>query len=200
MRSGIALLGVRKIPGFRTASLWKGVSCGSFFEKVPVRTARRSAVFSRWAVFVVPITSTPRSDPAHPWAARLLVVGDYIGRFAPGNLFSLSSGLPHMLCNDRRPSDTSEPTHIRWRSSNARTGDAFGRCRSRKGRTAAGAVGARHLFDEGSATAAADHEPVGKLTARVVIWSLMELLEEMVSVGEMPTLASVGYATGPESP
>ncbi len=56
----------------------------------------------------------------------LFVVGAYIGRFAPGNLFLLGSGLPHMLCGDPATSDASEPTHIRYAQFKRENfGDAF---------------------------------------------------------------------------
>ena len=98
------------------------------FEKVPDSDGSSFGCFHAGGrVFDCPYHIHPEVEILHILSGRgLLVVGDYIGRFAPGNLFLLGSGLPHMLCGDPATSDTSEPTHIRYAQFKRENfGDAF---------------------------------------------------------------------------
>jgi len=169
------------------------------FEKVPDSEGSSFGCFHAGGrVFDCPYHIHPEVEILHILSGRgLLVVGDYIGRFSPGNLFLLGSGLPHMLCGDPATSDTSEPTHIRYAQFKRENfGDAFWQMPEQKKVAQLLAQSARGIcFDVGSTPRLLPTmDRLWETYGARRLWSLMELLEEMVSVGEMPALASVGYA------
>ena len=169
------------------------------FEKVPDSEGSSFGCFHAGGrVFDCPYHIHPEIEILHILSGRgLLVVGDYIGRFAPGNLFLLGSGLPHMLCGDPAASDSSELTHIRYAQfKQDNFGDAFWQMPEQKKVAQLLTQSARGIcFDEGSTPRLLPTmDRLWETYGARRLWSLMELLEEMVSVGEMPTLASVGYA------
>jgi len=169
------------------------------FEKVPDSEGSSFGCFHAGGrVFDCPYHIHPEVEILHILSGRgLLVVGDYIGRCAPGNLFLLGSGLPHMLCGDPATSDSSEPTHIRYAQFKRENfGDAFWQMPEQKKVAQLLTQSARGIcFDEGSTPRLLPTmDRLWETYGARRLWSLMELLEEMVSVGEMPTLASVGYA------
>lgn len=169
------------------------------FEKVPDSEGSSFGCFHAGGrVFDCPYHIHPEVEILHILSGRgLLVVGDYIGRFAPGNLFLLGSGLPHMLCGDPATSDASEPTHIRYAQFKRENfGDAFWQMPEQKKVAQLLTQSARGIcFDEGSTPRLLPTmDRLWETYGARRLWSLMELLEEMVSVGEMPALACVGYA------
>ncbi len=164
------------------------------FEKVPDSEGSSFGCFHAGGrVFDCPYHIHPEVEILHILSGRgLLVVGDYIGRFAPGNLFLLGSGLPHMLCGDPATSDASEPTHIRYAQFKRENfGDAFWQMPEQKKVAQLLTQSARGIcFDEGSTPRLLPTmDRLWETYGARRLWSLMELLEEMVSVGEMPTLA-----------
>src|SRR5512145_3205452 len=86
------------------------------FEKVPDSEGSSFGCFHAGGpVFDCPYHIHPEVEILHILSGRgLLVIGDHIGRFAPGDLFLIGSGLPHMLCSDPITEEAGEPTHIRY--------------------------------------------------------------------------------------
>jgi len=169
------------------------------FEKVPDSEGSSFGCFHAGGrVFDCPYHIHPEVEILHILSGRgLLVVGDHIGRFSPGDLFLLGSGLPHMLCGDPVTSDSSELTHIRYAQFKQENfGDSFWQMPEQKKAAQLLAQSARGIrFDEASTLRllpTMDHlwETFGARR----LWSLMALLEEMAPVTELTTLASVGYA------
>ena len=157
------------------------------FEKVPDSEGSSFGCFHAGGrVFDCPYHIHPEVEILHILSGRgLLVVGDYIGRFAPGNLFLLGSGLPHMLCGDPATSDSSEPTHIRYAQFKRENfGDAFWQMPEQKKVAQLLAQSARGIcFDEGSTPRLLPTmDRLWETYGARRLWSLMELLEEMVSV------------------
>lgn len=169
------------------------------FEKVPDSEGSSFGCFHAGGrVFDCPYHIHPEIEVLHILSGRgLLVVGDHIGRFAPGDLLLLGSGLPHMLCSDPITSDSSEATHIRYAQFKQENfGAAFWQMPEQRGVTHLLAQSARGLrFDETSTPhllPAMDHlwETFGARR----LWTLMDLLADMASLRATTPLASVGYA------
>ena len=169
------------------------------FEKVPDSEGSSFGCFHAGGrVFDCPYHIHPEIEVLHILSGRgLLVVGDHIGRFAPGDLLLLGSGLPHMLCSDPIASDSSEATHIRYAQFKQENfGAAFWQMPEQRGVTHLLAQSARGLrFDDTSTPQllpAMDHlwETFGARR----LWTLMDLLADMASLRATTPLASVGYA------
>ena len=169
------------------------------FEKVPDSEGSSFGCFHAGGrVFDCPYHIHPEVEILHILSGRgLLVVGDYIGRFAPGDLFLLGSGLPHMLCGDPVTPDSSELTHIRYAQFKQENfGDSFWQMPEQKKVAQLLAQSARGIrFDEANTLRLLPTmDRLWETYGARRLWSLLELLEEMLPATEMTTLASVGYA------
>ena len=169
------------------------------FEKVPDSEGSSFGCFHAGGrVFDCPYHIHPEVEILHILSGRgLLVVGDYIGRFAPGDLFLLGSGLPHMLCGDPVTPDSSELTHIRYAQFKQENfGDSFWQMPEQKTVAQLLAQSARGIrFDEANTLRLLPTmDRLWETYGARRLWSLLELLEEMLPATEMTTLASVGYA------
>ena len=169
------------------------------FEKVPDSEGSSFGCFHAGGrVFDCPYHIHPEVEILHILSGRgLLVVGDYIGRFAPGNLFLLGSGLPHMLCGDPVTPDSSELTHIRYAQFKQENfGDSFWQMPEQKRVAQLLAQSARGIrFDEANTLRLLPTmDRLWETYGARRLWSLLELLEEMLPAAEMTILASVGYA------
>ena len=169
------------------------------FEKVPDSEGSSFGCFHAGGrVFDCPYHIHPEIEVLHILSGRgLLVVGDHIGRFAPGDLLLLGSGLPHMLCSDPISSDSADATHIRYAQFKQENfGDAFWQMPEQRNVARLLAQSARGLrFDEDRVPQllpAMDHlwETFGARR----LWTLMDLLAEMTAMRAPCPLASVGYA------
>lgn len=170
------------------------------FEKVPDSEGSSFGCFHAGGrVFDCPYHIHPEVEILHILSGRgLLVVGDHIGRFAPGDLFLLGSGLPHMLCGDQATSDVDALTHIRYAQfKQDNFGPAFWQMPEQKKAAqllAQSARGVRFATDNASQLLPAMDRLWETFGARR-LWCLMELIEEMVAASERAAiLASVGYA------
>lgn len=169
------------------------------FEKVPDSEGSSFGCFHAGGrVFDCPYHIHPEVEVLHILSGRgLLVVGDHIGRFAPGDLLLLGSGLPHMLCSDPISPDSSDATHIRYAQfKQDNFGEAFWQMPEQRNVARLLAQSARGLrFDEASVPRllpAMDHlwETFGARR----LWTLMDLLADMAALRTISPLASVGYA------
>ncbi len=169
------------------------------FEKVPDSEGSSFGCFHAGGrVFDCPYHIHPEIEILHILSGQgLLVVGDYIGRFMPGDLLLLGSGLPHMLCSDPISSASSAPTHIRYiQFQRENFGASFWQMPEQQAVTHLIAQSARGLrFDEdGTANLLPTMDRVWETHGARRLWSLMELLEEMAPSRTATPLASVGYA------
>ena len=169
------------------------------FEKVPDSEGSSFGCFHAGGrVFDCPYHIHPEVEILHILSGQgLLVVGDHLGRFVPGDLFLLGSGLPHMLCSDPITSDTSEPTHIRYTQFKQENfGSDFWKMPEQQAVTHLLAQSARGLrFDETStASLLPTLDRLWETFGARRLWNLMELLEKMAPSRNATPLASVGYA------
>ena len=169
------------------------------FEKVPDSEGSSFGCFHAGGqVFDCPYHIHPEVEILHILSGRgLLVVGDHIGRFAPGDLLLIGSGLPHMLCSDPLNPDSSEPTHIRYAQFKQENfGPSFWQMPEQQAVTHLLAQSARGLrFDEEStARLLPTMDRLWETFGARRLWSLMELLEEMAPSRGAQPMASVGYA------
>lgn len=171
------------------------------FEKVPDSAGSSFGCFHAGGrVFDCPYHIHPEVEVLHILSGRgQLVVGDHIGRFAPGDLFILGSGLPHMLCSDPLDpnSDSGEPTHIRYAQFKSENfGEAFWQMPEQRAAAHLLAQSARGLrFDEDStARLLPVMDRLWETAGARRLWSLMDLLEEMTRTHGAAPLTSVGYA------
>ena len=169
------------------------------FEKVPASEGSSFGCFHAGGqVFDCPYHTHPELEILHILCGRgLLVVGDHIGRFVPGDLFIFGSGLPHMLCSDPLTSTANEPTHIRYAQFKRENfGAEFWQMAELQAVSRLLEQSARGLrFDE---TTAARLLPtmdrLWETFGALRLWSLLQLLEEMASARAAMPLASAGYA------
>ena len=169
------------------------------FEKVPDSEGSSFGCFHAGGrVFDCPYHIHPEVEILHILSGQgLLVVGDHIGRFVPGDLFFLGSGLPHMLCSDPLTSATSEPTHIRYVQFKPENfGASFWAMTEQQTVSHLLAQSARGLrFDDAvTARLLATMDRLWESFGARRLWSLMELLEEMSLSRHAMPLTSVGYA------
>jgi AraC-like DNA-binding protein len=169
------------------------------FEKVPDSAGSSFGCFHAGGrVFDCPYHIHPEVEILHILSGRgLLVVGDHIGRFAPGDLLLLGSGLPHMLCSDPLSSDGSEPTHIRYAQFKQENfGASFWQMPEQQSVAGLLAQSARGLrFDaECTARLLPTMDRLWETFGARRLWSLMQLLEEMAPARDAAPLTSVGYA------
>lgn len=169
------------------------------FEKVPDSEGSSFGCFhAGGGVFDCPYHMHHEVEILHILSGRgLLVVGDHIGRFAPGELLLLGSGLPHMLCSDPNTSDAAGPTHIRYAQFKQENfGDAFWQMTEQRTVTHLLAQSARGLrFDEAQTLRLLPAmDRLWETFGARRLWSLMDLLAEMALAPNTSTLASVGYA------
>ena len=169
------------------------------FEKVPDSEGSSFGCFHAGGrSFDCPYHIHPEIEVLHFQSGRgLLVVGDHIARFAPGDLLLLGSGLPHMLCSDPINSEVSEATHIRYAQFKRENfGDAFWQMPEQRNVTRLLAQAARGLcFGEASLPRLLPAmERLWETSGARRLWSLMDLLAEMAATREATPLASVGYA------
>jgi len=169
------------------------------FEKIPDSEGSSFGCFHAGGpVFDCPYHIHPEVEILHILSGRgLLVVGDYIGRFAPGELFLIGSGLPHMLCGDPMTSDADEPTHIRYAQFKQENfGGSFWQMPEQRKAAQLLLQSARGIRFDGSGALQLlpTMDRLWETFGARRLWSLMELLEEMTQSTETSILASVGYA------
>ena len=169
------------------------------FEKVPDSAGSSFGCFHAGGrVFDCPYHIHPEVEILHILSGRgLLVVGDHIGRFVPGDLLLLGSGLPHMLCSDPMSAEYGEPTHIRYAQFKLENfGKDFWQMPEQQSATHLLAQSARGLrFDEqSSARLIPCMDRLWETFGARRLWSLMELIEVMAPAHNATPLASVGYA------
>jgi AraC-like DNA-binding protein len=173
------------------------------FEKVPDSEGSSFGCFHAGGrVFDCPYHIHPEVEILHILSGRgLLVVGDHIGRFVPGDLFLLGSGLPHMLCSDPISSEASEPTHIRYAQFKQENfGTSFWEMPEQRSVSHLLAQSARGVrFDEEStARLLPTMDRLWETFGARRLWNLMELLGEMAPATSpshnATPLASLGYA------
>ena len=169
------------------------------FEKVPDSEGSSFGCFHAGGrVFDCPYHIHPEIEILHILSGRgLLVVGDHIGRFAPGDLLLLGSGLPHMLCSDPITSESSEPTHIRYAQFKRENfGTSFWEMPEQQTVTHLLAQSARGLrFEEASTDRLLPAmDRLWETYGARRLWSLMELLEAMAPSRNARPLTSLGYA------
>jgi len=169
------------------------------FEKVPDSEGSSFGCFHAGGrVFDCPYHIHPEVEILHILSGRgLLVVGDHIGRFAPGDLLLLGSGLPHMLCSDPITSDSSEPTHIRYAQFKQENfGPSFWQMPEQQTVTHLLAQSARGLLfdEENTARLLPTMDRLWETFGARRLWNLMELLGEMAPSRGAQPLASLGYA------
>lgn len=169
------------------------------FEKVPNSEGSSFGCFHAGGrVFDCPYHIHPEVEILHILSGRgLLVVGDHIGRFVPGDLLLLGGGLPHMLCSDPITADVGEPTHIRYAQFKPENfGDAFWQMPEQRTVTHLLAQAARGLrFEEASTSRLLPTmDRLWETFGSRRLWSLIDLMEEMAPSVHTSPLASVGYA------
>jgi AraC-like DNA-binding protein len=169
------------------------------FEKVPDSEGSSFGCFHAGGpVFDCPYHIHPEVEILHILSGRgLLVIGDHIGRFAPGDLFLIGGGLPHMLCSDPVGADGGEPTHIRYAQFKQENfGQSFWQMPEQQGAAHLLALSARGLrFDEtDTASLTASMDRLWETAGAHRLWCLMALLEEMARSANPAPLASSGYA------
>ena len=169
------------------------------FEKVPDSEGSSFGCFHAGGpVFDCPYHIHPEVEILHILSGRgLLVVGDFIGRFAPGDLFLFAGGLPHMLCGDPATSDSVEQTHIRYAQFKQENfGGAFWEMPEQKKSAHLLALAARGIRfgEESTRHLLPAMDRLWETFGARRLWCLMELLEEMVASPDTLPLASVGYA------
>lgn len=169
------------------------------FEKVPDSEGSSFGCFHAGGrVFDCPYHIHPEVEILHILSGRgLLVVGDHIGRFAPGELYLLGSGLPHMLCSDPATPESNEPTHIRYvQFKQENFGTAFWQMPEQQAVARLLALSSRGIcFDEASTThLVSSMDRLWETFGAQRLWNLMQLLEEMAPLRDTHLFASVGYA------
>ena len=169
------------------------------FEKVPDSEGSSFGCFhAGGGVFDCPYHIHPEVEILHILSGRgLLVVGDHIGRFSPGELYLLGGGLPHMLCSDPVNADTSEPTHIRYAQFKLENfGTAFWQMPEQQSVSHLLAQSSRGLCFENASAARLlpTMDRLWETFGAGRLWSLMQLLEGMASSRNAVPFASLGYA------
>ena len=168
------------------------------FEKVPDSEGSSFGCFHAGGpVFDCPYHIHPEVQILHTLSGQgLLVVGDFIGRFAPGDLFLFAGGLPHMLCGDPVTAGSVEQTHIRYAQFKQENfGSAFWEMPEQR-KTAqilAQATRGLHLGKQSSQQLLPTMDRLWETFGAKRLWCLMELLESMDAADVTP-MASVGYA------
>ena len=168
------------------------------FEKVPDSEGSSFGCFHAGGpVFDCPYHIHPEVEILHILSGRgLLVVGDFIGRFSPGDLFLFAGGLPHMLCGDPVTPDSVEQTHIRYAQFKQENfGNAFWEMPEQRKTAQLLARATRGLYFGKDSTdlLLPTMDRLWETFGAKRLWCLMALLEEMESA-EASSLASVGYA------
>ena len=169
------------------------------FEKVPDSVGSSFGCFHAGGrVFDCPYHTHPEVEILHILSGRgLLVVGDHIGRFGPGELFIFGAGLPHMLCSDPETSEGSEPTHIRYAQfKQDNFGTAFWQMPEQQSVTHLLEKSARGLLFDVSSTShlLPTMDRLWETFGARRLWNLLQLLEEMAPAEAVTPLASAGYA------
>ena len=169
------------------------------FEKVPDSEGSSFGCFHAGGkVFDCPYHIHPEIEILHVISGRgLLLVGDYIGRFEPGQLLVLGSGLPHMLCSDTPTSDEAEPTHIRYvQFKQENFGETFWQMPEQ--RTMAQLLGqsSRGFFlsPEQTELFLPVLDKLWEAQGAKRLRTLLELLEDLALCDALQPFASVGYA------
>jgi AraC-like DNA-binding protein len=170
-----------------------------FFEKVPDSEGSSFGCFHAGGrVFDCPYHIHPEVEILHILSGQgLLVVGDHIGRFVPGDLLLLGSGLPHMLCSDPITSDSSETTHIRYvQFKQENFGPSFWQMPEQQSVSHLLTQSVRGLrFDDASTISLLPTmDRLWETFGARRLWNLMQLLEEMAPSRSATPLASLGYA------
>lgn len=171
------------------------------FEKVPDSDGSSFGCFHAGGrVFDCPYHIHPEVEILHILSGTgLLVVGDHIGRFVPGDLFLFGSGLPHMLCSDPIAAESSEPTHIRYiQFKRENFGPSFWEMPEQQRAAGLLAQSARGLRFSGAETARLlpTMDRLWETFGARRLWGLLELLEDMAQCADadVTAMTSVGYA------
>ncbi len=127
----------------------------------------------------------------------LLVVGDHVGRFAPGDLVLLGGGLPHILRTDDAAPGQDTPPELRYvQFRPADFGERFWDLREMQP--------AAQLLTQGSRGLRFDHEATGQALALLDrMWAasgsarhlrMIEVLGTLAGAAQWLPMASLGYA------
>jgi AraC-like DNA-binding protein len=169
------------------------------FEKVPDSNESSFGCFQAGGrMFGCPYHIHPEVEIFHIQSgAGLLVVGDYIDRFATGDMLVLGGGLPHMLCSDAATTDPNKSTEIRYIQFRPEAfGESFWRMpeQHQVQRLLSQAARGLRISRTGADHALPILNELWTTQGARRLWRLMELLECLAESRAAVPLASLGYA------